>query len=75
MRATASSQRKSGPARERRAVDVRAVFSAYERSVRIVSSDFCAERVVGRRMRWDVRDRVARNSSMRRWQAPRPTPL
>lgn len=41
----------------------------------VVSFDLRVSRVVGMRTRWEVRDRVARNSSMRRWQMPSPTPL
>jgi hypothetical protein len=52
-----------------------AARSAYVRRERIVSRLLEAERVVGRRMRWEVRDRVARNSSIRRSPVLRPIPL
>jgi hypothetical protein len=41
----------------------------------MVSRDLFALRVVGIKIRCDVRERVARNSSMRRCAVPRPTPL
>lgn len=41
----------------------------------IVSADFVELRVVGIRTRWEDGEREAKNSSMRRWQNPRPIPL
>ena len=51
------------------------MVSRCARSDRIASRDFWTDRVVGIRIRCEVRERVARKSSMIRWPMPRPTPL
>lgn len=53
----------------------RPVLMAYARKAWMVSLLLAGERVVGMRMRWDIREREARNSSMRRSPVLRPMPL
>lgn len=65
----------AGSAPRARSFGEAAVLRRWLRSWAVVSADLRVSRVVGMRIRCEVRERVVRNSSMRRWQMPRPTPL